>query len=122
MFSLRNFFLIGSYAIIAGCGSLADNTDASSGINIVGSTQVVGEMASVVDRVPSGVTQTRVSGISCKNKLWDPAPSDEVAIAVLRRQVSAAGFGSVAVISVQPLTDPIAINCWAAIEAVGLAF
>lgn len=109
-------------SILTGCGSLADNTDAPRGINIAGATDVVGEMAILVDSVPNGVTQTRITGISCKNKLWDSAPSDEAAIAVLRQQAAQAGYQSVSLVSTTPLDDPISINCWSAIEAVGIAF
>ena len=107
---------------LVGCGSLAPNTDASSGINVAGATEVVGEMAILVDNVPNGVTQARITGISCKNKLWDPAPSDEAAISVLRQQAAQAGYQSVSLVSTAPMDDPISINCWSAIEAIGVAF
>ena len=116
------FLVFTAMSLLVGCGSLAPNTDASSGINVAGSTEVVGEIAILVDNVPNGVTQTRITGISCKNKLWDPAPSNEAAISVLRQQAAQAGYQSVSLVSTAPLDDPISINCWSAIEAVGIAF
>ncbi|MBR9837013.1 MAG: hypothetical protein GYB50_03860 [Rhodobacteraceae bacterium] len=63
-----------------------------------------------------------VSGVSCKNKIWEPEPTREVAISVLQREAAKAGYDSVYVTEVGPAANALGMNCWAAIEAKGIAF
>lgn len=63
-----------------------------------------------------------VKGTSCQNKLWDPKPSSERAILLLKRQAKELGFTKVH--SVRTIDDPTAYvkNCWSAILAFGTAY
>lgn len=108
-------------ATMSACGAMAPNTDKPSGIYLGGADGVSGDYGvQTSDVKPSQGAQ--LTGISCKNKLWEPSPTNEVAISVLKRQASAAGFNSVYVTSVEADPNALAKNCWAAIIATGLAF
>ena len=106
--------------VLSGCGSLAPNTNASAPINIVGTTtQDVGSVA-IVDAAPSSAIA--ISGIDCRNKMWDPVPTAPRAIDALRAQAMQLGKSNVAVRAIEPHPAPISINCWSALVARGLAF
>ena len=64
----------------------------------------------------------RVEGTSCKNKAWDPAPSEANAVNLMKQQAAARGYN--AVHSVKVANDPAAItkNCWSALVASGVAY
>ena len=107
---------------LTACGSTVSNTDKPTGVYIAGATEVTGDFGvSTSERRPQ-VGGMAVSGVSCKNKLWEPAPSNEVAIAVLRREARNAGYNTVYISSVEPDPSALAKNCWAAIIANGVAF
>lgn len=121
MYTLKNFAVF-SILGVAACGSTASNTDKPTGAYIMGATAVTGDFGvSLVEQRPTngGVT---ISGVSCKNKLWEPAPTNEVAISVLQREVRNAGYNAVYVTSVEPDPNALVKNCWAAIIANGIAF
>jgi hypothetical protein len=63
-----------------------------------------------------------VSGVSCKNKLWDPAPSEENATLLMKNEAKNKGFNAIHSVTVKPLAGAVVINCWQAIEAKGFAF
>lgn len=110
---------------VAGCGSLAPNTDVPQGVYLgVGDKPPLMNDPSI--RIfdgppPAGASVVPVAGTSCKNKIWEPAPSREKAISVLKQQARKAGM--TAVYSVVVADDPSALlkNCWAAITASGVA-
>lgn len=107
---------------LAGCGATVSNTDKPSGVYLAGAPSVAGDFnVRLVEAAPVSGGKP-VSGVSCKNKIWDPAPSNEVAISVMRREAAKAGFDSVYLQEVAPAADALLMNCWAAIEARGLAF
>lgn len=112
-------------AALSGCGTTAPNADVNRGLTgLSGRTAVVADETNVViaDSGPSVAEGGRkVSGLSCKNKIWDPAPSRDNAIALMKRQAAELGFATVH--SVQVRNDPSAIakNCWSAIIAEGIA-
>lgn len=115
---------LGVFALfgLMACGSTVSNTDKPTGVYIAGATEVTGDFGvSTSERRPQtgGVA---VAGVSCKNKLWEPAPSSEVAIAVLRREARNAGYNTVYISSVEPDPNALAKNCWSAIIANGVAF
>lgn len=108
--------------LVSGCGATAPNTDKPTGLYIAGADKVSDEYnVDVASKLPSSGGK-QLSGVSCKNKVWDPAPTNDAAIAVLKREVSKAGYDSVVISSVGP--DPAALmkNCWSAIIATGSAF
>lgn len=110
---------------LSGCGTVAQNSD----VGLI-HTGLAGRPA-VAD--PTGVTvveagpplsdeKQRVMGTSCKNKLWDPSPSRENALALMKKQATERGYD--AVHSVTVFSDPTALakNCWSALVASGIAF
>jgi uncharacterized protein YbjQ (UPF0145 family) len=62
-----------------------------------------------------------IQGFSCKNKIWDSAPSNQAALAQLRE--SAAKSGADGIINVSYLSGgfDLAMNCWSSITATGTA-
>jgi len=117
--------ILGSMLVLSGCGTIAQNSD----VGLI-HTGLAGR-PSVTD--PTGVTvveagpalsdeKQRVMGTSCKNKLWDPAPSRDNALALMKKQAAERGYN--AVHSVTVFSDPTAIakNCWSALVASGIAF
>ena len=107
---------------LSGCGATVSNTDKPIGLYISGAETVPDDFSvAVVSTLPSSGGK-QISGISCKNKVWDPTPTNDAAITVLKREVMHAGFNSVVISSVGP--DPAALmkNCWSAIIATGTAF
>jgi hypothetical protein len=77
----------------------------------------------IVDKGPPLAKEDqRVIGTSCKNKVWDPDPSRENAINLMKRQAADRGYN--AIHSVQVIDDPAAVlkNCWSALIASGIAF
>ncbi len=104
----------------AACGSFAPNTNASAPFNVVGTSTTDTSAVEVVEYAPSSAIL--MTGIDCRNKLWDPVPTANRAIEVLKAQAQSAGKGKVMVRSVQGHSSPISINCWSAMEATGLAF
>lgn len=108
-------------ASVAACGPLVDNTDRPSGLYLGGGGPASGDFGvAMVDQAPASGTQ--VEGISCRNKIWEPAPTNESAIAVMRREAASAGFNSVHLTSVGPASNALMMNCWSAIRATGTAF
>lgn len=102
------------------CGSSAPNTNASTSINIVGTSTSDSTGVQIVDYAPNSAIL--MTGVDCRNKMWDPVPTTARAIEVLKAQAKSAGKRNVMVRSVQAHTSPIAINCWSAMEATGLVF
>jgi uncharacterized protein YbjQ (UPF0145 family) len=110
---------------LTGCGTTAHNSDVGLARTWVDPKKTVTDTATValVDTGPPlSSTAERVSGHSCKNKMWDPEPSRENAIALMKQEASSKGYN--AVHSVQVVNDPAAIvkNCWSALIATGIAF
>jgi hypothetical protein len=110
-----------SFGLI-GCGALVSNTDKPVGPYVAAqpvSEEGVNVKVSVAPPKNGGVS---ISGISCKNRIWDPNPTDEIAIAVLKREVQRAGYNSVYISSVANDEAALGKNCWSAITAQGTAF
>lgn len=107
-------------AILVACGSTAPNTNASAPVNVVGTQTPMVSEVQVVESAPSSAIA--VSGIDCRNKLWDPVPTAPRAIETLKAQTKQLGKSRVFVRSVEPHPSPISINCWSALVARGLAY
>ena len=109
---------------LSACGTIAYNSDTPSGISL-GGREIVPDDATVAI-VPSGPDLNRggvkVIGNSCKNKIWDPAPSRENAVALLKRDAAAKGMNAVHALVVTDQPAAILANCWAMISAEGIAF
>jgi hypothetical protein len=111
--------------LLVGCGTTAKNSDVSLTRTWVEPKKDVRDTADVAildTGPPLSATTERVSGHSCKNKLWDPDPSAENATALMKQEAASKGFN--AVHSVKVVQDPAAIakNCWSALIATGIAF
>lgn len=89
-------------------------------MNVAGTVAPDTTGVQVVDYAPNSAIL--MSGVDCRNKLWDPVPTAARAIEVLKAQAKSAGKRHVMVRSVQAHPSPISINCWSAMEAKGLAF
>lgn len=120
--SFRKTVLFCALAFPVSCGPFVENTDKPSGV-YVGPTQTVAGGQSVrVAETPPPNGGAELSGLSCQNKIWNPAPSEDTAILVLRREAAKAGFNSIYVTSVENDNAALLKNCWAAIIARGIAF
>lgn len=108
-------------AVVSACGPLVENTDRPTGITLGGGAPIAGDGGvSLVEAAPANGVE--VEGISCRNKLWDPAPTNQSAIDTMRREAAAAGYNAVHLVSVGPAGNALLMNCWSAIRATGLAF
>ena len=111
-----------SVLALASCGPLAQNTDKPTGLRDIasagGSTGDYG--VKTATHAPNGGVQ--LTGVACKNMMWDADPTNASAISTLKREAHNAGYNSVFVTGVAP--DPAALtkNCWTAIVATGVAF
>lgn len=112
-------------AILSGCGSTAMNSD----VGLV-HTGLAGRPA-IADPIGVTIVETgpalsdekqRVMGTSCKNKLWDPSPSRENALALMKQQAAERGYNAVHSVTVFPDATALAKNCWSALVASGIAF
>ncbi|MCF1452268.1 hypothetical protein ACQZ61_04225 [Agrobacterium vitis] len=110
---------------LSGCGSTAQNSDV--GLVHTG----LGGRAPIADVSAVEITETgpalakedqRVMGTSCRNKAWDPEPSRDNAINLMKQQAVSRGYN--AVHSVKVFNDPAALvkNCWSALIASGIAY
>ena len=111
---------------LAGCGTLATNSDVPSGVYVgLGGRDVIPDDTGVrvVASGPAiGQGGVRVSGESCKNKIWQPAPSRDNAVALMKRQAAERGLNIIHSMTVQDDDMALAKNCWSGIIAEGVAF
>ena len=112
---------------LASCGSSGTvNSDIPTGVylGLDGRQQI--ESPTEVTIVGTGPSKDQggapVHGLSCKNKMWDPAPDRNNAINLMKKQAKELGFNSVHSMQVKTVEGAIALNCWAAIRAEGIAF
>lgn len=121
---MRRFVVVGFMVLtLSGCGTVSENSDV--GLLHVAGRSVIGDV-SAVEITAAGPALTnekqRVIGSSCMNKMWDPPPSRDNAINLMKRQAAERGYN--AVHSVTVLNDPAALvkNCWSALIASGIAY
>jgi len=108
--------------IPSGCGTTPGlNTDVPNG--------VYAGAARPVPTDPGGITITddgprgkQVYGISCKNKMWDPNPSRENAIALMKQQAKSQGFNAIHTVIVNDEGASLLKNCWSSLQAYGIAY
>lgn len=108
---------------LVSCGTVAQNSDIGL-VHVAGKAPIANiDSIAVVETGPAlSKEDQRVIGTSCKNKVWDPDPSRENAINLMKRQAAQRGYN--AVHSVTVTNDPSAVfkNCWSALIASGIAF
>lgn len=117
---LKLISAIAFLSVLASCGSYAPNTNASAPVNLSGATAQDTSGVQVVQSAPPNAIE--MSGIDCRNKMWNPTPTGARAIEVLKGQVKQSGYSRVMVRSLSAVKNPIGINCWSAMEATGLAY
>ena len=112
-----------SLVLLTACGAGVSNTDKPTGVYIGGAPPVEDVQVQVVQSSPPDTGQL-VEGVACKNKAWEPTPTRDAAIAVLKREAAKNGYTKVRVPSVQEsgFSADIARNCWSTVVASGLAF
>lgn len=119
---MRNAVLIAASLALTGCGTVAKNADV--GLVSVGKApleQSASDTAVSVSKEapPAGAATADVTGYSCKNKLWDPAPTEENAIAMMKRDAMKRGAAVIYSVSVKKDPASAIVNCWSGIRATG---
>lgn len=96
----------------------------STKLGIVPNQQAaLAQSAIVVDAVPAGATAIGdLAGVSCKNKIWDPPATQEVALQQLKAQALLRGAKGIAKVEYRSEGTTLTANCWEAIYATGTAF
>ena len=113
--------VISSSLIISGCvGSFAENSDrpALSGLAPREAVNIT-EGVSVHPTGPNGIS---VTGTSCKNLLWDPSPSQESALRLVKQQAKEKGYNAIHSVKVKSGGSSLIINCWSHITITAIAF
>ncbi|MBW6425535.1 hypothetical protein KX729_29415 [Rhizobium sp. XQZ8] len=121
---MRNIVILPAIAVmLAACGTVSENSDVGL-VHVAGRQTVQDDTAVVVTETGPRLSneKQRVIGSSCMNKMWDPPPSKDNAINLMKRQAASRGFN--AVHSVTVVNDPAAAakNCWSALIASGIAY
>lgn len=121
---MRFFIAIASVLALSGCGSAAQNSDVGH-FHVGLGVDPVKEVTSVettTDAVDGATSSAEVTGYSCKNKIWDPSPSRENAINLMKAQAESMGYSKIH--SVKVFDDPFSPinNCWSGIKATGVAY
>lgn len=104
--------------------ALASCVGPSTKLGIVPSQQAaLAQSAIVVDEVPAGATAIGdITGVSCKNKIWDPPATQDAALQQLKAQALLRGAKGIAKIEYRSEGTTLTANCWEAIYATGTAF
>ena len=77
----------------------------------------------ITDDLPAGATSIgSLSGTSCKNKLWDPEPTEAKALEQLQLKAVEAGATGLAAVRYETAGTSLATNCWSLITASGVAY
>lgn len=117
---------LSAVALLSSCGSTANNADTGGAVRLgLSGTPQVSAPAGVTivsGLPPAGVGVTDVTGVSCKNKMWDQDPSRDNAVAMMLRDAAQKGLTNVASVTVEAAPNPVLMNCWAALIAKGKAY
>ena len=120
----KTMFIFFSAIALFGCGAMVSNTDKPQGVYLGGASDI--QPLSSVELVETSPENTgqEVEGVSCKNKLWEPAPSREAAIEVAKREAARAGYSKLRITSVADGGYGVDLrrNCWSVVVAKGIAF
>jgi hypothetical protein len=71
---------------------------------------------------PAKDWRNEVSGTACQRYAWDSVPTNDAAVAALLQKTAERGFNTVHSVKVGSDVRSLAMNCWAAITATGIAF
>jgi len=107
---------------LSGCGP-------SPSLGVVNTSQVAPRLMQeaneviVYEVVPDGARiVAEIDATSCKNKLWDPDPSQSNAIDQMKVKAAALGANGIAAITFNDAGTSFMSNCWSSITAQGTAF
>lgn len=109
--------LIIALPALSGCGANS----------LAGATSTALPLANVPIRdaatMPAGAKALgQVTATSCKNKAWDPDPSEANALNLLKLEAAKLSADGVAEVTYQRgIVNPL-LNCWSSITATGTAF
>ena len=119
----RSAFALITLALLSACGTPPGlNSDVPNAVYAGLKRPVPAEVATVQE-VPTGPADAvEVSGVSCKNKMWDPAPDAEAARRLMLKEAETKGFNAVHSVTVRNEPGAVMLNCWQAIVARGKAF
>lgn len=118
----RVAFLLQAF-LLSGCvGSFAYNTDTRSGPHFDATPRKAVAAQSGITITPSGPPGLEVSGTSCKNLLWDPAPNRDNAINLMKSDARAKGFNAVHSVREVKRGTSLQTNCWASITYAGVGY
>lgn len=77
----------------------------------------------IVNTIPDGATVLgSVEGLSCRNSILDPVPTQEKANDQLRQKASSMGATGIAAVSYERGGTSLVTNCWSTIAATGTAY
>ncbi|MFP1634111.1 hypothetical protein ACLB6G_20470 [Zhengella sp. ZM62] len=120
----KGIFIAGMLAIY-GCGA-SPNVNAERSTfsrDLTRPTPPPVEGVEIVDDGPRvSAVNKRVTGTSCTVQAWDPAPTEENAINLMKAQAAEMGFNRVHSVSVKRDPRAFLMNCWRAITATGIGF
>jgi len=122
---MARYSLIGLFALgLSACGANVSNTDKPTGFYLGGAAdfQPVSSVE-IVQTSPENTGQ-EVEGVSCKNLIWDPAPTREAAIEVAKKEAARAGYSKLRITSIVDggYGADLRRNCWSVVIATGIAF
>ena len=101
---------------LSGCvGPLVEVNDVSM------MTPVAKEIPITDAPIASAKVLGEIEGYSCKNKVWDPAPSRAAADDQLRIKARALGANAIASVAYEKQGTTLMPNCWSSIRAHGVA-
>ncbi|WP_018688716.1 hypothetical protein [Ahrensia kielensis] len=121
---MKRAIILTGLLVVSGCGTTAQNADVNQGLALKANAVAEVSNVQVFETGPAGTSwRNEVKGVSCKNKLYDPAPSEANALNLMKKQAAERGFNAVHSVTVNNLgAAAVAINCWSALEAKGVAF
>lgn len=110
--------------LLAGCGANSSiNSDRPSGVSLIDTA--VPKLSSVqVTSIGPSVNEggKALSGSSCRNKVWQPAPTEEVALNQLKLQAEKQGLNAIHSVQYKKEGTSLITNCWATIYATGIGY
>lgn len=111
---LKTLLAASGVAMLAGCGSFVEVVDVSAAragpaasVQVLTREQLQGRKTEMVQTI---------SATSCKNKIWDPEPTQENAVEQLRVKAARIGANTVTNLFCRPEPNVnLGTNCWSAV-------
>lgn len=103
--------------LLSGCSTSSSLVDA-----VAVSLAEDGPVAIVEGGPPPKDWRSNVTGTKCQRYTWDPVPTKDQAVALMLEEAAARGFNAVHSVKVGADVRSLAMNCWSAVSATGVAF